>query len=83
MRIEQMGLTHSEFECLKLMAEGYSDKEIASARNISLHTARVHVRMVSYKLGCDNRSRAVAMYYKEQIAGLRAQIRGQKAQTGG
>jgi putative nucleotidyltransferase with HDIG domain len=52
------GLTAREVEVLRLLARGYSNKEIAEQLVISPHTAGTHVQHVFTKLGVTNRARA-------------------------
>jgi DNA-binding NarL/FixJ family response regulator len=53
------GLTLRQLEALKLLGEGYTNKEIARALAISERTAKAHVRAVFEALGVDNRTQAV------------------------
>ena len=52
------GLTTREVEVLKLVACGYSDKEIAAQLVIARKTARNHVERIYAKTGVSNRARA-------------------------
>jgi HD-GYP domain-containing protein (c-di-GMP phosphodiesterase class II)/DNA-binding CsgD family transcriptional regulator len=52
------GLTTREVEVLKLVACGYSDKEIAERLVIAVKTARHHVERIYSKIGASNRARA-------------------------
>jgi len=52
-------LTLRQIEALKLLGEGYTNKEIARALEISERTAKAHVRAVFEALGVDNRTQAV------------------------
>ena len=54
-------LTPREGEVLGLLAHGASNKAIARALDISVHTAKFHVASVLAKLGARNRSDAVAI----------------------
>ena len=54
-------LTPREGEVLALLAHGASNKTIARALDISVHTAKFHVASVLAKLGARNRSDAVAI----------------------
>jgi DNA-binding NarL/FixJ family response regulator len=44
-----------------LMARGYRNKQLASALNISEHTAKFHVSSVLAKLGARTRTEAVTI----------------------
>jgi len=52
-------LTLRQLEVLRLMGEGYSNKEIARALKIAEPTAKSHVAAIFEVLGVDNRTQAV------------------------
>jgi DNA-binding NarL/FixJ family response regulator len=52
-------LTQREIEVLRLMAEGFGNKEIAAKLAISEHTAKFHVASILGKLGAASRTEAV------------------------
>ena len=52
-------LTERETEILRLMAGGYSNKEIARALNVAEGTVKNHVSSILSKLGVRDRTRAV------------------------
>ena len=52
------GLTPREREVLRLLAEGYSDRQIAAALSISPKTAGNHVASILTKLGVETRTAA-------------------------
>ena len=54
-------LTNRELEIVKLIAQGYVNKQIASKLQISEWTVSTHIRRVFCKLGVDSRA---AMVYK-------------------
>ncbi|THA23570.1 response regulator transcription factor [Streptomyces sp. RKND-216] len=60
-------LTAREQETLQLLAEGYSNKQIARSLQISQHGAKRHVANVLAKLNCPNRTLAVALALREGI----------------
>jgi two-component system NarL family response regulator len=53
-------LTHREDEVLAHLASGASNKAIAAALGVSIHTVEFHVGNVTRKLGAESRSAAVA-----------------------
>ena len=59
------GLTPRETEVLRLLADGLSNREIATELVISEHTAANHVRSILTKVGVPNRTRA-ARFAREQ-----------------
>jgi DNA-binding NarL/FixJ family response regulator len=54
-------LTGREIEVLRLVANGRSNKQIASLLEISEHTAKFHVSSVLAKLGVGSRTEAVSL----------------------
>jgi LuxR family maltose regulon positive regulatory protein len=53
-------LSEREREVLQLVAEGLTNREIASRLFLSLNTIKVHTRNINGKLGTHNRTQAVA-----------------------
>lgn len=54
-------LTEREAEVLRLMAQGFANKEIAAELVITERTVKFHVSSILGKLGADNRTEAVAI----------------------
>ena len=54
-------LTPREREVLALLTEGASNKEIARALAVSVHTAKFHVASLTEKLGARSRAEAIAI----------------------
>ena len=52
-------LTLRQLEALRLLGEGYTNKEIAKALDITERTAKAHVAAILEALGADNRTQAV------------------------
>lgn len=59
-------LTSRENELLKLLAEGFLNKEIADQLKISLNTVKNHLQNIYIKLHVQNRSEAIIRYLKER-----------------
>jgi DNA-binding NarL/FixJ family response regulator len=59
---ELLRLSHREREVLRLLASGYTDREIAQALTISPRTAETHVAAILRKLEVRNRSEAAVIY---------------------
>jgi len=59
------GLTGREQEVLSLVAEGATDKEIAEALSVSLHTVKSHMRNILAKLHVSSR-REAARYARDK-----------------
>ncbi|MWA06811.1 AAA family ATPase [Actinomadura sp. LD22] len=59
-----MGLTPREYEVLRLVAEGRSNRDIAEALFISVKTASVHVSNILGKLDVANRGEAAATAHR-------------------
>jgi DNA-binding NarL/FixJ family response regulator len=55
------GLTPREFAVLQLLADGSSNREIASRLKITENTASNHVRSILLKTGAANRTQAAMM----------------------
>ena len=58
---DDTALTPREREVLALLAAGASNKEIARALSVSVHTAKFHVASLTEKLGASGRVEAVAI----------------------
>jgi adenylate cyclase len=56
------GLTRRELEIARLVAEGLSNREIASRSFISVRTAEYHVEQIRNKLGFNSRSQIAAWF---------------------
>jgi NarL family two-component system response regulator LiaR len=56
---EEVPLTGRELEVLRLMAKGWSNKEIARELNITERTVKFHVSNILSKLGVFSRTEAV------------------------
>lgn len=57
-------LTPREYEILSLLAQGFSDKELAEKLFLSVHTVRTHNSNIYEKLQVRTRSEAVARFFK-------------------
>ncbi len=62
--IEISHLTAREYELLKLLAEGYLNKEIADQLTLSISTVKNHLQNIYIKLHVQNRSEAIIKYMK-------------------
>jgi DNA-binding CsgD family transcriptional regulator len=62
-------LTSRELEVAGLVAEGFTNKEIAAKLHLSVRTAENHVFNVMNKLGLDNRAQVAAWYTRTQSNG--------------
>ncbi|MCK1715942.1 MULTISPECIES: LuxR C-terminal-related transcriptional regulator [unclassified Bradyrhizobium] len=54
-------LTPREWECLRLTAQGYREREVANLTGVSATTVRFHLDNVAKKLGASTRTQAVAL----------------------
>ena len=59
-------LTTRENELLKLLAEGYLNKEIADQLNVTLSTVKNHLQNIYLKLHVQNRSEAIIKYFNQK-----------------
>jgi DNA-binding CsgD family transcriptional regulator len=64
---DRLGLTAREFEVLRLVAAGRSNREIAAELFISVKTASVHVSNILGKLGVATRGEAAATAHRLRI----------------
>ncbi|GAB2567671.1 response regulator [Leucobacter ruminantium] len=62
-------LTERELEVLRLMAEGYSNREISDALFLAEGTVKNHVSTILAKLGARDRTRAVLRALREGVLG--------------
>ena len=53
-------LSQRELQVLQLIAEGFTNQEIAARLYLALHTVKVHNRKISAKLQVQRRTEAVA-----------------------
>lgn len=60
-------LSRRERDVLRLLAEGQSNKEIASKLRITERTAKFHVTSIYNKLGAANRAQAVAIAAEKRL----------------
>jgi DNA-binding NarL/FixJ family response regulator len=60
-------LSRRELEVLQLVAEGFSDREIAGRLFITERTVRYHLTSIFSKLGADNRTQAVALARQQSL----------------
>ena len=63
-------LTERELQVLKLVAQGKSNKQIASELNISIHTVRTHVNRILSKLHLANRVQATLYALRQGVSSL-------------
>ena len=61
------GLTGRETQILKLIAEGYSNNEIANQLYVSINTTKAHVANILQKLEVDDRLQAALKALKERL----------------
>ena len=61
------GLTGRETQILKLIAEGYSNNEIANQLFVSINTTKAHVASILQKLEVDDRLQAALKALKERL----------------
>jgi ATP/maltotriose-dependent transcriptional regulator MalT len=64
---DRLGLTAREFEVLRLVADGRSNREIAAELFISAKTASVHVSNILAKLGATSRGEAAAAAHRLRL----------------
>jgi len=67
-RIRDIKMTNREREVLGLIAEGKSNKEIATVLNIAVHTAKTHVHNMLEKLAMRSRLELATFAIKHNLA---------------
>ncbi|MEI2580837.1 response regulator transcription factor [Scytonema sp. PRP1] len=65
--LQQQLLSPRELEILKLIAQGYSNQEIANQLYLSLGTIKSYVRMLLNKLSVDDRVQAAALAVRQGL----------------
>ena len=65
---KEFGFSDRELEIAVMIYEGFNNRQIASALNLSEGTARNYISAIYLKVGCDNRNDAIARM-KEVVAG--------------
>ncbi|MGV3490049.1 MAG: response regulator transcription factor [Devosia sp.] len=65
--VERRSLSQRERQVAELLVDGASNKVIARALDISVHTAKFHVTAILDKLGARNRADAVSILLREQL----------------
>ena len=63
-------LTPREIDVLRLLAEGFANREIASRLEISEHTIKFHIRSILAKLGASTRTEAVTRGFRAGLIEL-------------
>ena len=63
-------LTSRETEVLRLLAEGFGNREIANRLEISEHTIKFHIRSILGKLGASTRTEAVTRGFRAGLIDL-------------
>ena len=69
------GLTEREIEVLRLLARGYSNRQMAQALGITEKTAGNHVVHIYEKIGCSTRSAATLFAMQHHILGYQVLYR--------
>ena len=62
--LKEYGLTDKEYEIIKLIAEGLSNKEISEKLFLSEGTVKNNVSTILSKLGLRDRTQLAIYYYK-------------------
>jgi DNA-binding NarL/FixJ family response regulator len=65
--IQDLGISEREVEIIKLISEGYINKEIAESLFISTHTVNTHRKNIMQKLGINNTAGIVLFAVKEGL----------------
>jgi len=70
--IESVGITNREQQVIPLVADGFSNKEIAQKLNLSVYTVKTHIHNILAKLALNKRVQIArhvyqAEYYRKAI----------------
>ncbi|WAM34165.1 response regulator transcription factor [Caldicellulosiruptor morganii] len=65
--LEKFDLTEREKEIIKLVAEGFSNRDIAKALFLTEGTVRNYISILLEKLNLENRTQLAVFYYKSKI----------------
>jgi len=60
-------LTKTELLCLALAADGYTNKEIAEIRSLSVLTIQAHMKHIVNAFGARNRAHVIAIGFRAGI----------------
>lgn len=60
--VNAFGLSPSEFDIVKQLAQGYAPKEIAQRRGGEVATVRVHIRNLRAKMNCRTDNEAIILF---------------------
>lgn len=71
-----MKLSPTKYKILTLVAQGYSDKEIACILKMSPRTVQTHLSKIIAKLDARNRTHAVILYLNSNPGWWKIIIRG-------
>ena len=63
-------LTHREYQVLRHIALGLSNKEIAESLGISVETVKEHVQNILRKINATDRTQAAVWAVKEGVVGV-------------
>jgi DNA-binding NarL/FixJ family response regulator len=59
------GLTPREYEVLRYLAQGLTNKEISTRTHLAIDTVKTHLRSIYRKLGVKNRSQAITFLNRQ------------------
>lgn len=74
-------LTKQQNVIVRLLAEGYTNLEIADELKISYKTVKNHIYILLQRIGAKNRTEAVILFYKKKIDELEEELKKAKEQT--
>ena len=63
-------LNERERECLRLLAEGHSDEDIAARLGIAARTVRFHIDKAKRALGASSRAHMIAVALRANLLSL-------------
>jgi DNA-binding CsgD family transcriptional regulator len=64
-----IGVSPRQEDVLRLIADGYSDKEIAARLGLRQRTVRTHLERLFARHGVHNRAGVLALWLRSQVVG--------------
>ena len=65
--LKTYNITPREFEIIKLVSKGYSNKKISELLSISISTTKAHISSILYKLSLQNRIEIILFSIKNDL----------------
>ena len=73
---QNLGISHRELEVFALVAEGYTNKEVAQILHIKHQSVKNHIHKFTKKLEVKNKTQALIMALHLKLIKVRAKVQG-------